>query len=59
MFSMHHAVHRSSHSMFQQDFSEYMLEVPRRRLRFDWLLFAIVAGAIFGAVVIILSDLIF
>lgn len=36
-----------------------MLEVPRRRPRFDWFLFAIVAGTIVAGIVIVLSNLIF
>jgi hypothetical protein len=56
---MPRAVQRSSHSIFQPDLSEYMLEVPRRRPRFDWFLFAIIAGILFAGGVIILSNLIF
>lgn len=51
--------HRQPYPIFQQDFTEYMLEAPRRRPRFDWLLLAIVAGTIFGALVIVLSKFIF
>ncbi len=36
-----------------------MLEVPRRRPRFDWFLFAIVAGAAVGLLAITVSNLIF
>jgi hypothetical protein len=36
-----------------------MLDVPRRRPRFDWFLFAIVAGALVALLVITLSNLVF
>ncbi|MGA7553123.1 MAG: hypothetical protein WBW54_05235, partial [Candidatus Acidiferrales bacterium] len=54
-----HITQPPSQPIFQQDFSEYMLEVPRRRPRFDWFLFAIVAGAAVGLLAITVSNLIF
>lgn len=36
-----------------------MLEVPHRRPRFDWFLFAIVAGAALALIVVLVSNLIF
>jgi hypothetical protein len=56
---MAHVTHHPSHPIFPQDFAEHMLEVPRRRPRFDWFLFAIVAGTIVGGVVMVLSNLLF
>lgn len=47
------------HPIFPRDLSEYMLEVPRRRARFDWLLFAIAAGTVLGLVVAAIANLVF
>jgi hypothetical protein len=59
MLQMPRTAHHPSHPIFQEDFSEYMLEVPRRRLRFDWFLFAIVAGVILALAIFTAANLIF
>jgi hypothetical protein len=56
---MPRTAHHPSHPIFPEDFSEYMLEVPRRRLRFDWFLFAIVAGVILALAIFTAANLIF
>jgi hypothetical protein len=47
-----------SESIFQPDLSEYMLEVPKPRPRFDWFLFAIAAGTLLALAVLAISSLI-
>jgi hypothetical protein len=59
MFHMPRLAHQPSHSIFQRDLSVHMLEVPKRRPRFDWFLIAIVAGALLALVVFSISNLIF
>jgi hypothetical protein len=59
MLHMARTTHHPSHPMFQQDFAEYLLEVPRRRLRLDWFLFAIVAGIILALAIFTAANLIF
>jgi hypothetical protein len=59
MLHMARATHHSSHPIFQQDFAEYLLEVPRRRPRFDWFLLAIAAGAAIAFAVFSIANLIF
>jgi hypothetical protein len=59
MLDMARTTHHSSHPIFQQDCAEYMLEVPRRRPRFDWFLFAIVAGIILALAIFTAANLIF
>jgi hypothetical protein len=56
---MARATHHPSHPIFPEDFSEYLLEVPRRRLRFDWFLFAIVAGIILALAIFTVANVIF
>jgi hypothetical protein len=36
-----------------------MLGLPRPRPRFDWFLFAVAAGTLLAAIVLVISDLIF
>jgi len=59
MLHMARTTHHPSHQIFQQDFTEYLLEVPRRRPRFDWFLLAIAAGALVAFAVISVANLIF
>jgi|BogFormECP03_OM2_1039629.scaffolds.fasta_scaffold02503_3 hypothetical protein len=54
---MRHAIHHASESIFQPDLSEYMLEVPKRRPRFDWFLFAIVVGTLPALAALAVSSL--
>ena len=56
---MARTAHHSSHPIFQPDFAEYLLEVPRWRPRFDWFLLAIVAGALIAFGVFSIANLIF
>ncbi|MGB7750607.1 MAG: hypothetical protein WCF88_03570 [Candidatus Acidiferrales bacterium] len=56
---MAQTTHHPSHPVFQQDFGEYLLEVPRRRPRFDWFLLAIAAGAVIAFAVFSIANLIF
>jgi hypothetical protein len=56
---MPRAAHQPTHSIFQPDLSAHMLGVPKSRLRFDWFLFAIAAGALLALVVFSISNLIF
>jgi len=44
--------------MFQPDLSAHMLRVPKSRPRFDWFLFAIVAGALLAFAVFAIANLI-
>jgi len=59
MLHMARTTHHSANPNFQQDFAEYLLEVPRRRPRFDWFLLAIAAGALIAFVVFSIANLIF
>jgi hypothetical protein len=56
---MAHTTHHSSQSLFPQDVSEYLLEVPRRRLRFDWFLLAIAVGTLLALGVFTIANLVF
>jgi hypothetical protein len=56
---MAQTTHHPSHPVFQQDFGEYLLAVPRRRPRFDWFLLAIAAGAVIAFAVFSIANLIF
>lgn len=59
IFHMAHAAHRTSHTAFRPDLSEYLLGAPKRRPRFDWFLFAIAAGTLLALVVFSIANLIF
>jgi hypothetical protein len=59
MLHMARTAHHPSHPVFQPDFTEYMLEVPRRRPRFDWFLLAIATGAVIAFAVFSIANLIF
>jgi hypothetical protein len=59
MLHMARTAQQASHPIFQQEFAEYLLEVPRRRPRFDWFLLAIVAGALIAFAVFRIANLIF
>jgi hypothetical protein len=50
-------IHQPSESIFQSDLSEYLLEVPKRRPRFDWLLLAIALGTLLALAVLAISRL--
>jgi hypothetical protein len=54
---MPRVIHQPSESIFQPDLSEYMLEVPKRRPRFDWFLFAIAVGTLLALAVLAISSL--
>jgi hypothetical protein len=56
---MQRAAHQPTHPIFPPDVSAHMLEVPRRRPRFDWILFAIAAGVVVALVVLAISNLVF
>jgi len=59
MLHMVRTTHHPSQPMFQQDFAEYLLEVPRRRPRFHWFLLAIAAGALIAFAVFSIANSIF
>ena len=56
---MARTAHHSSQPICQQGFAGYLLEVPRRRPRFDWFLLAIAAGALIAFAVFSIANLIF
>lgn len=51
--------HEQSRPIFPPDCSEYMLEVPKRRLRFDWFLFAIAIGTLLAFGVFVIANTVF
>ena len=55
---MAHSAHRPSHTAFLPDLSENLLQVPKRRPRFAWFLFAIAADALLALVVFAITNLI-
>jgi hypothetical protein len=59
MSHMAHTTSHPSHPVFQQDSTEYLLEVPRRRPRFDWFMLAIVAGSLIALAVFGIANSIF
>jgi hypothetical protein len=49
----------SSQSIFQSDLSAHMLGVSKARLRFDWYLLAIVAGALLAFAITAITNALF
>jgi hypothetical protein len=43
---MAYSAHHPSPPIFPPDLSEFMLDVPKRRRRFDWFLFAVLVGTV-------------
>ena len=59
MLDMGRTTHHPSQPIFPQEFAEYLVDVPRRGPRFDWFVFAVIAGAVLALVIFTVANLVF